>query len=208
MVTAMLLPTGRVGSEAYISVPHIELPLLEYEGMFGMVACDAKYWEGVILDFAGIAASFITDDLLIKNICGHDYNHGMKAIRKYASEKRIKAVCDIRHELYYQAFQIVAANMEIIDLTTTAMLLDARYDGWLDTNQINHIEELVQDAMNSRGFHRDVLFPIPDKVTDYLKKDRSRPSRLVRLKLPLGYNGYPYQLASPRLFSNQSRSGH
>jgi hypothetical protein len=89
------------------------------------------------------------------------------------------------------------AHWPVIDLMATAMLLEARKDGGLEGKRFDRIKALAREVMNTSGFQRDVFFPVPSRVTNFLKAKRSCPSRIAQLDRPRGYNGYPYHQKRP-----------
>jgi hypothetical protein len=163
MVTTMYLPTGGVSVRAYIRVPR-RSPYSDMWGMkdrAGSVHCNADLWEGVIVDFAGIAASVISQGPDAKTVCAGDVYFGLETIRKLARTDQHSIIDGIRRELLALAYKITSNKLAVIDLTATAMLLASRRNGRL-RKELGIAPQLHCSAR----FTVRLRIPVPTKATD------------------------------------------
>lgn len=183
-IAAMRLITGFVGSRAYIRVPRQSTPMPGMRGMAGKVECSAENWENVIVDFSGVAGSFISDDPNLKSVCAGDIYYGKEDLRNLSNTNDEKKILDLGHVLFLQALQIVVDNWEIIDLIATAMLIGARKDGGLEGKRFHRVVDLAQKAIDLPGFRREVCFPISPHLPGLLKVELYRLRRITQLEFP------------------------
>ena len=199
MVTAMHLPTGRVGFRAIVRVPRKPTKMDGCRGLSGKVQCSADGWEKAIVDFAGIAAAFISDDPHKNKVCGSDAHYGMETVSEFAGTNDKKTIRDVRRELVAKAFEIAVCYWEVIDLAATAMLLDARKDGGIVGKRFEAIKKLAHSALDQSnspsGYSREVSFSVPPVVSAYVAAKGILPSRILllpRISNIVDY-GYPFQ---------------
>ncbi len=199
MITAMHLRTGWVGCHAIVRVPRKSTSMYGCRGITGKVQCGADGWESAVVDFAGIAAAFISGDPNINNVCRSDVHYGMETVCKFGDTSDDATLRDIRRELVAKAFQISVRYWEVIDLTATAILLDARKDGGIVGKRFETIKKLARSALDQSsspsGHDRDVSFSVPPVVSTYVAAKRTLPSSILQLpRTPYGVDyGYPFQ---------------
>ena len=61
LITALVLLTGRVDCRVFVRVSRQPTGMDRTRGVSGSVQSSAYGWENAIVDFAGIAAAFISD---------------------------------------------------------------------------------------------------------------------------------------------------
>jgi hypothetical protein len=100
------------------------------------------------------------------------------------NEKKI--IHDVRRELVAKAFEIAVCYWEAIDLTATAMLLEARKNSGIVGKRFETINQLACCALDQSnspsGYHRDLSLPVSHDASAYAAEKRTLHSRILLLK--------------------------